>query len=41
MQGLLRSDMFKDARFLQTPEGLLTGTLMLVLFWLLLLCWNG
>ena len=36
MEGLDRSELFKDTQFLQTPEGLLSGTVVLVLFWLLL-----
>ena len=36
MEGLNRSELFKDTQFLQTPEGLLSGTVALVLFWLLL-----
>ena len=31
-----RSDLLKDAQFFQTPEGLLIGTLVLVVFWMLL-----
>ena len=36
MSAINRSDLFKDAQFFQTPEGLLIGTLVLVVFWLLL-----
>ena len=36
MEGLNRAELFKDAQFLQTPEGLLGGTVVLLLFWLLL-----
>ena len=36
MEGLNRAELFNDAQFLQTPEGLLGGTLVLLLFWLLL-----
>ena len=36
MSAINRSDLFKDAQFFQTPEGLLIGTLVLLLFWVLL-----
>ncbi|AII42844.1 hypothetical protein KR100_05620 [Synechococcus sp. KORDI-100] len=36
MFAINRSDLFKDAQFFQTPEGLLIGTLVLLLFWVLL-----
>ena len=36
MDGLNRADLASDAHFFQTPEGLLAGTVLLVLFWCLL-----
>ena len=36
MSAINRSDLFKDAQFFQTTEGLLIGTLVLLLFWVLL-----
>ena len=36
MDGLNRADLASDAHFFQTPEGLLAGTLLLVVFWLVL-----
>ena len=36
MKGMHHTALFKDANFLQTPQGLLTGILVLVVLWLLM-----